>query len=78
MSVLFSSQKALGADILLAINADLWRPMPGESAEQLFTILTMKTQSQGVSTTLVPALDSKLAGKYSCIMRICETQGPLA
>ena len=37
--------------------------MPKENAEQLFTMMPMKTMSQGTSTTLVAALDPKLKGK---------------
>ncbi|PQE05105.1 hypothetical protein CJF31_00010208 [Rutstroemia sp. NJR-2017a BVV2] len=39
--------------------------MPKESAEQLFTMMPMKTPNQGISTTLVTALDPKLPGKLT-------------
>ncbi|TGO48636.1 hypothetical protein BOTNAR_0466g00120 [Botryotinia narcissicola] len=66
MSVLFSAQKALGAEISLAIDTNFWRHMPRESAEKLFVMLPMKTQSQGVSTTLVAALNPKIAAYGPC------------
>ncbi|KAF7924272.1 uncharacterized protein EAE98_007323 [Botrytis deweyae] len=51
--------------------------MPRESAEQLFTMLPMKTQGQGVNATLVAALNLKVAGKHSSIIRIYRIQKPL-
>ena len=36
--------------------------MPKEAAEQTFTMMSMKSATQGVSTILVAALDPKLAG----------------
>ena len=47
---------------VLAIATDLWRHMPKETTEQIITMLPMKSMSQGVSTTLVAALDPKLSG----------------
>ncbi|KAI9643202.1 hypothetical protein NHQ30_007818 [Ciborinia camelliae] len=44
-----------------AIATDLWTHMPRESAEQLFTMMPMKTPSRGISTTLVAALDRRIA-----------------
>jgi hypothetical protein len=42
--------------------------MPKENVEQLFAVMAMKAPEQGISTTLVAALDPKLAGKSLCIM----------
>ncbi len=39
--------------------------MPKENAEQLFTVMPMKTMAQGISTTCVAALDPKLDGNIS-------------
>ncbi|CCD50671.1 predicted protein [Botrytis cinerea T4] len=48
--------------------------MPRENDEQLFTLMPMKTPSQDISTTLVAAFDSKVAGKCSFILRIYSIQ----
>ena len=47
----------------LAIDTNLWRYMPRAIAEQMFTLMPMKTVTQGISTVLVAALDPKLSGK---------------
>lgn len=57
----FSVKKIHCANNSTAIATDLWRHT--ENAEQLFTMMPMKTPSQGISTTLVAALDPKLSGK---------------
>ena len=49
--------------MILAIATDLWRHMPKENVEQLFTMMPMKSLSQGASTTIVAALDPKLSGQ---------------
>ncbi|PQE30870.1 short-chain dehydrogenase protein [Rutstroemia sp. NJR-2017a WRK4] len=44
-----------------AIATDPWRHMSEECTEQIFTMMPMKTPSQGISTALVAALDPKLS-----------------
>ena len=48
-----------------AIATELWRHMPKENVEQLFTMMPMKTITQGTSTILVAALDPKLSGRWA-------------
>ncbi|KAF4630850.1 hypothetical protein G7Y89_g7286 [Cudoniella acicularis] len=55
-----------------AIATDLWRHIPKENTEQFFKILPMKTPSQGISTTLVAALDPKLAGSSGVYLEDCQ------
>ena len=50
---------------VLAIATNLWRHMPKKNAEQLFTMMPMKSMTQGASPTLVAALDPKLSGTKS-------------
>lgn len=47
---------------LIAIATGLWRHMPNEVTEQMFTMMPMKSVSKGISTILVAALDPKLTG----------------
>jgi NAD(P)-dependent dehydrogenase (short-subunit alcohol dehydrogenase family) len=60
---LFKNLHRANTSTSTAIATDLWRHMPKESAEQIFTMMPMKTLSQGISTTLVAALDPNLSGK---------------
>lgn len=59
--MLVHSQTVLTVSV--AIDTDLWRQMPREMVEQVFSVMPPKSKVQGASTPLVAALDPSLTGK---------------
>jgi len=57
-----------------AVKTDLWRQMPQEVREQVFSMFPMKSMSQGVATPLVAALDPKLGTSNGAYIDDCQVK----
>ncbi|KAJ8061490.1 hypothetical protein OCU04_009305 [Sclerotinia nivalis] len=57
-------------NVSIEIETNLWRHMPGESDQQPFAMMLMKTSSQGISTACVAAQYPKLSGELSFMSNI--------
>ncbi|CAI6238046.1 unnamed protein product [Periconia digitata] len=54
------------------IATDLWREMPADEVQGLFSGLPMKSLSQGISTLLVAALDPKMKDNGGAYLADCQ------
>jgi len=60
-----------------AVATDLWRELPEEVRASIFKAFPMKSESQGVATPLVAALDPKLASDGNgAYLDDCQVQDP--
>lgn len=48
------------------VDTDLWREMPKEAVQQMFTVLPMRSKEQGAADFLVAALHPGLSGELAC------------
>ncbi|KAL8925775.1 MAG: hypothetical protein Q9208_003272 [Pyrenodesmia sp. 3 TL-2023] len=57
-----------------AIDTDLWRQMPREMVEQIFSVMPPKSKLQGASTPLVAALDPSLIDDSGAYLNDCQVE----
>ncbi|KAL8761729.1 MAG: hypothetical protein Q9184_002171 [Pyrenodesmia sp. 2 TL-2023] len=57
-----------------AIDTDLWRQMPREMVEQIFSVMPPKSKLQGASTPLVAALDPSLTDGSGDYLNDCQVE----